>query len=151
MVFQEQKEAVRKMRRCLWMRTYSQEKTWRSSMKNSTQWHWRTEECEMEARMDWRMHGVQQQGQDVGFLNFRDSRNKAWLYYDITICLWPPILCIAPPMCSSHLWLPVQIDHTGLTIRWPSWHECFTIPTWIPLMLTPTTNWDHFKFCLWLF
>lgn len=93
MVFQEQKKAVRKTtttrRRYPWMRTCSQEKTWRSSMKNSTQWHWRTEEHEVEARMDWEMHGVEHQGQDDGFLNFRDSRNKAWLYYDITACLRP--------------------------------------------------------------
>lgn len=52
MVYQEQKEAVRKTRRYPWMRTSSQEKTWRSSMKNSAQWHWRTEEHEVEARMD---------------------------------------------------------------------------------------------------
>lgn len=51
MVFQEQKEVVRKMR-YPWMRTCSQEKTWRSLMRNSTQWHWRTEECQVEARMD---------------------------------------------------------------------------------------------------
>lgn len=43
MVFQKQKEAVRKMR-YPWMRTCSQEKTWRSLMRSSTQWHWRTEE-----------------------------------------------------------------------------------------------------------
>lgn len=51
-VYQEQKEAARKMRRYPWMRTSSQEKTWRSLMKNSAQWHWRTEEREMESRMD---------------------------------------------------------------------------------------------------
>lgn len=51
MVFLELKEAVRK-KRYPWMRTCSQEKIWRSLMRNSTQWHWRTEEYEVEARMD---------------------------------------------------------------------------------------------------
>lgn len=51
MVFLEMKEAVRMMR-YPWMRTCSQEKIWKSLMRNSTQWHWRTEECEVEARTD---------------------------------------------------------------------------------------------------